>query len=812
MLSHFYTTLLESMKQNLGQTPENLLACSVNGEPMRFGKKNNCWVFINSWEHSGKTYMRSVYGDWSVNDSKFELKSWDENEKTTKSFDSKYAEIVALQINKEKDARLKRETTMLEEYLPKWKDAKTSCHHVYLTKKQIKAYCSKVSFGTLMIPLSNEYGDLKGFQLIYEKDGKIEKRFSKGTIKKGRMCFLKPIEHHKHIYISEGFATGASVQDIVNDPVIVAFDAGNLKEVCKVLLDTHKSLNITILADNDSTGVEKAKEVSSTYPQVNFIKPAPIGKDFNDIFVEYGETALKSYFQKIDNSPLMECLGYDGKNYAFHSKENRKIVWLTSDQMKPPHIFRIVSKKEYWESLYPSTKNGIDVSSMQSDLHERCHKAGHFDVSKIRGFGIWNDGGAYVVNTGNEVFNKPENSKYYYETDSSFSINYGAAPTHNFDEVLEFFKGINTANEKDFIFLAGWYIQAMVYGILSWRVAGWVSGRAGSGKSTLLEWYSQILPHADNNLDSTPAGITQFARSNQIPVIFDEIEPENQNTVEGILDLARAQSSYKDRNMTKRGTPNGQVRIFNSTLLFLLGSIQQPELKESDRTRIILIELQENKEQTNQEFDRLCELADKIEKNFHHNWNYAYQNIDLIISVKKYALRFFKHAGKSSREADTLSTMVGCFYLLNHDKYDENLIREVILFGDFDNSAYMSDNSENQADNAFSALMGMIVPEADKMSVGSIIGALESSSKEYSLKLKEDYVNYLASYGLKYLGNDELFISKRNGNRTKKLEGYPSLAKIFSREPKFFLLEKREELANKLYARGIVIKLERQVE
>jgi putative DNA primase/helicase len=807
-VQEFYSKLLSSIQENLGHTPTNIFEAEANGEALRFGKNNNCWLFLSEWDFKGEKYYRAAFGDWSNFEKKYEIKSWSDSKKTSKAFDEKYKEAVGRQRDLERKKRLQKNAEMLDLYMPQWETAE-SVIHPYHTKKKIDVFNTKVSRNTLMVPMFDGDNFIKGFQLIYkDKTGAIKKIFPKGTIKKGLMCHLKDYWEASHIYVSEGFATGASVQNIVSDPVIAAFDAGNLMAVCEEITRVNKLCAITILADNDDAGLKKAKEVCDKHKHVKYIKPAPRGKDFNDIFVEHGLDALKTYFEKTENTPLMKCLGYEGKNYAFHSKENNKVVWLTSDQMKPPHIYRIVASKEYWESRYPG-KTGVDIAEMQADLHRLNHAVGNFDVSKIRGFGVWKDQDKYVVNTGEKVYNKPLNSKYHYETDSGQKIKYGIEGNHNLDDVIEFFKGINSESKNDYVFLSAFYIQAMIFGVLNFRFFLWISGRSGAGKSTLLEWYDKILPHADNNLDSTPAGIVQFAKSNQLPIIYDEIEPENRTSVEQILDLARANSSFKDRNMTKRGSPSGNVKIFNSTLLFLLGSIQQPDLKESDRNRIILIELKEASNQSEKQFDRLCELSDLIADNFHQNWNYVYSKIDLVKKVKRYALRYFKLSGKNSRQADILSTVIGCFYLTAADSYCETTIKRIIQQADFDKSSYIEDNQENQADDAVAALLDMIVTEGDKMTVGAILSGLERQTIRPE---DSEYHRQLGAYGLAYKGGGELFVSNKNSNRQKKIPAYPSLTKILKREPRLKAKDAREILVNGAYPRGVTIKLPSQTE
>jgi len=114
-------------------------------------------------------------------------------------------------------------------------------HEAYLKKKQI-GKTGDVRFGyylgnpSLLLPLKTIDGKISSLQSIWVDDqGNTQKRFLSGGRKQGSFLELKPFHQADHIYVCEGYATGASIQQAVQDPVIVAFDSGNIYSVVKAI-------------------------------------------------------------------------------------------------------------------------------------------------------------------------------------------------------------------------------------------------------------------------------------------------------------------------------------------------------------------------------------------------------------------------------------------------------------------------------------------------------------------------------------------------------------------------------------------------
>ena len=165
----------------------------------------------------------------------------------------------------------------------------------------------------LIIPL---YADKKlvNVQTIDEQGNKS---FLSGGQKKGAYALIGDFNQRQGgIILAEGYATGASVHQATGKPVIIAFDAGNLKSVSEKLIHTlERDIPVYFAADNDpnQTGLHKAQAAAevwgerakiilpqfeaehiSTYRQQHGADKLPT--DFNDLHRLAGIESVKQQF------------------------------------------------------------------------------------------------------------------------------------------------------------------------------------------------------------------------------------------------------------------------------------------------------------------------------------------------------------------------------------------------------------------------------------------------------------------------------------------------------------------------------------
>lgn len=155
-----------------------------------------------------------------------------------------------------------------------------SASHPYLVKKRIGVNGARSGRdNALIIPLYNANKEIVSLQFISETGGKS---FLSGGKKKG--CWFELGGLTDKILIAEGFATAASLHEHSGYLVVVAFDAGNLKEVAINIRSLHPMNDIIIMGDNDLSGVGQSKAIDAAQTiGGKYLIPEMAGQDWNDV-------------------------------------------------------------------------------------------------------------------------------------------------------------------------------------------------------------------------------------------------------------------------------------------------------------------------------------------------------------------------------------------------------------------------------------------------------------------------------------------------------------------------------------------------
>ena len=160
-----------------------------------------------------------------------------------------------------------------------WRDATgASPDHPYLAKKNIKPHGVRTTGdGRLIVPLFGADGELSSLQYIGE-----DKRYHPGAATRGCSWTLGDLDGST-IFVAEGFATAATIHEVSNRPVVIAYSANNLPEIVGQLRQAHGATqDIVVVADNDASGVgrNKADEASAKHG-CRIVMPPELG-DAND--------------------------------------------------------------------------------------------------------------------------------------------------------------------------------------------------------------------------------------------------------------------------------------------------------------------------------------------------------------------------------------------------------------------------------------------------------------------------------------------------------------------------------------------------
>ena len=159
--------------------------------------------------------------------------------------------------------------------------AAASPEHPYLKRKGIQPHGAKITGdGRLMVPLFDSDGALASLQYIDAEGGKL---YHPGGSVGGKFCLIGTLDVPGVLYVAEGFATAATIHEVSNRPVIVAYSASNLVPVTGTLRDLYgQAQDIVIVADNDASGVgQKYAEQACAKYGARMVMPSVLG-DAND--------------------------------------------------------------------------------------------------------------------------------------------------------------------------------------------------------------------------------------------------------------------------------------------------------------------------------------------------------------------------------------------------------------------------------------------------------------------------------------------------------------------------------------------------
>lgn len=182
-----------------------------------------------------------------------------------------------------------------------WSQAQYSLKddHNYLIKQSINAYGIKIHKDSLAIPLYDEDQQLQSLQFI---DPEGRKRFLPGGRVAGCYFSIGNIKNARALCVAEGFATSATIYEATGYPIAVAFNAGNLIAVAKIMRKKFPNLPVIICADDDfktigNPGLTKAIEAANIVDGTIAIPEFDDGRpdwatDFNDMMKLKGLAAV----------------------------------------------------------------------------------------------------------------------------------------------------------------------------------------------------------------------------------------------------------------------------------------------------------------------------------------------------------------------------------------------------------------------------------------------------------------------------------------------------------------------------------------
>jgi putative DNA primase/helicase len=176
---------------------------------------------------------------------------------------------------REAESKGKAQRSAAAEAARLWQAAGNEGVSAYLTRKGVKAHGVRFApDGALLVPMHDAAGELVNVQSIRPErggDGAPDKLFVKDGRVSGTLHMIGKPEADAWLLVAEGYATGASCHEATGRPVAVAFNAGNLGHVVRVLRVRFPGARLLVCGDDDrateartgkNPGREKATEAA----------------------------------------------------------------------------------------------------------------------------------------------------------------------------------------------------------------------------------------------------------------------------------------------------------------------------------------------------------------------------------------------------------------------------------------------------------------------------------------------------------------------------------------------------------------------
>lgn len=302
----------------------------VDGRIHRFGPKRRCWYMLR--EYATKRGVRVVvgrFGDWKLGQVALEI------ERTAMADDEwrEFQRRREADQKREAERRAQRARNAANRARQQWMSASVEGASPYLARKGVTAeYVKFFTDGTVLVPgwrfdQLNERGQatMVGLQKI-APDG--TKRFNRGMEKAGAAHRLgkQPVEGEPML-LAEGLATALTLREATDRayPVFIAFDAGNLLPVARILRARYPKSPLLVCADDDwkttlpdgtphNTGWDAAQRiVAQMLGDAWCVRPIfPAGAERADKDTDFNDLAAQAGLHAVREQLLAALSVFDG--------------------------------------------------------------------------------------------------------------------------------------------------------------------------------------------------------------------------------------------------------------------------------------------------------------------------------------------------------------------------------------------------------------------------------------------------------------------------------------------------------------------
>jgi hypothetical protein len=378
---------------------------------------------------------------------------------------------------------------------------------------------------------------------------------------------------------------------------------------------------------------------------------------------------------------------------CFYLDELRQLIALDPQKHAKQHIRNLFGRRsdlcdEYWPRVDNQGNpkgHGQWHPEIAADVLQRaCAHAGIFDPQgRVFGRGAHRgEDGELIFHCGDAVFVAGETYEYR-QPGMIDGMVYPTAPkiprphedqqgTAPGEALLALYRSWYWARPiVDPMLLLGWTGCALIAGALPWRPHVWVTGSSATGKSTLQKALEYFLDGgALHTQDATEAALRQLLKQQTLPVLFDELEANEDNRrAKAVINLARLASSGGDAH---RGGQDHEGHAFKAKTCFLFSSILLPPLLQQDRNRMAILELEKiplGADPVELDAGELRQLGRQLRRRLIDQW----PRLDALLAKYRSALAMVGHGGRSQ---DQFGALLAVADVLLYDVAEDDFIME----------------------------------------------------------------------------------------------------------------------------------------
>lgn len=278
--------------------PTNQLIRFPDATNLAKGKNNakDGWAVYFEYQTDQDVVGVCVFGSWHGDPEQIIWSSKREQSMTPKE-QREYHEFIEAAKEEQRRARAERHAKAKDECQQIIKGLPPLAGNPYTIKKKIKPAGAVERNGVIVLPITHN-DEVVSLQYI---DDQGNKRFHTGGRIKGGYLKLEG-KDKRRTFICEGWSTGCSILEATKCTVYVAFNSGNLYDVCSYVKKNETGY-ICIAGDDDyegvkNTGLEAAKKCHEVFGfdyRLPIFEAKDRGTDFNDMHQSLGLDAVDKH-------------------------------------------------------------------------------------------------------------------------------------------------------------------------------------------------------------------------------------------------------------------------------------------------------------------------------------------------------------------------------------------------------------------------------------------------------------------------------------------------------------------------------------